>query len=233
VWGDPLADNRPKRGGQCETDGCKKERWARGMCPMHYRRWRLHGDPHHDRSQVRLLASIDVRAPDECWPWTGPIGEHGYGATTLKRRNMLASRAVYIAFVGDPGDLTVDHLCHKPEECPGGKACPHRRCVNPSHLGLETRVGNAMRGNSVWAINARKTHCSKGHEFTPENTRMERGSRVCVACKRKAGREREYRRRAGRPSAKIRAWAKAQGYTIGDSGRIPVNVIQRYAEMQR
>lgn len=30
---------------------------------------------------------------------------------------------------------------------------------------------------------ASKTHCKRNHEFTPQNTRLYRGSRVCRACK--------------------------------------------------
>lgn len=30
------------------------------------------------------------------------------------------------------------------------------------------------------------THCKRGHEFTPENTRVYNGKRICRACRRKA-----------------------------------------------
>ena len=32
--------------------------------------------------------------------------------------------------------------------------------------------------------NARKTHCKRGHAFTPENTRIYNGDRLCRACSR-------------------------------------------------
>jgi hypothetical protein len=46
-----------------------------------------------------------------------------------------------------------------------------------------------MRGNAITAINARKTHCIHGHEFTPENTRVQtradgRTWRKCIECHR-------------------------------------------------
>lgn len=31
---------------------------------------------------------------------------------------------------------------------------------------------------------ARKTHCKRGHEFTPENTHSYRGKRICITCRR-------------------------------------------------
>lgn len=51
-------------------------------------------------------------------------------------------------------------------------------------------------------INAAKTQCDNGHEFTPENTRtrLSSGSEVrdCLECK-KLSRERGRRRRAPKP----------------------------------
>lgn len=50
--------------------------------------------------------------------------------------------------------------------------------------------GGAPKGfRSVMAvINAAKTHCKRGHEFTPANTRLGKGGRrVCRACRRAAG----------------------------------------------
>jgi hypothetical protein len=107
---------------------------------------------------------------------------------------MLVHRIAYTEYVGPIAEgFTVDHLCHDPEQCPGGKTCPHRRCTNPSHLGLKTRGDNARRANNA---NARKTHCKQGHKFTPENTRFTpAGKRICATCKR--GWDQALRDRAG------------------------------------
>jgi hypothetical protein len=48
-----------------------------------------------------------------------------------------------------------------------------------------------MRGFGLPAINARKTHCIHGHEFTVENTNIRpNGWRECRACKREANKHR-------------------------------------------
>ena len=41
---------------------------------------------------------------------------------------------------------------------------------------------------------ANKTHCPRQHAYTPENTYMQRGARVCRTCKRARAREFEIRR---------------------------------------
>lgn len=38
-------------------------------------------------------------------------------------------------------------------------------------------------------VNANKTHCRRGHEFTPENTKVtSKGGRGCITCEREVGR---------------------------------------------
>jgi hypothetical protein len=78
----------------------------------------------------------------------------------------------YIAFVGSVGEgLELDHLCR------------NRSCVNPAHLEAISHKENILRGESFSSINAKRTHCKHGHEFTPENTYRWRGKmRTCRAC---------------------------------------------------
>ena len=55
---------------------------------------------------------------------------------------------------------------------------------------------NTIRGEGPTAVNARKSHCIHGHEFTPENTYASpSGRRVCRACRIEWDRDREPRKR--------------------------------------
>lgn len=120
-----------------------------------------------------LLARIQVTDAD-CWEWTGPIDRDGYGRAL---RN-LAHREMVLAFGRDiPTGMQVDHLCR------------NRRCVNPDHLEVVTPQENSRRSLSPWGINARKTHCKRGHLFDQANTLWTKsGKRSCRACTRERGR---------------------------------------------
>ena len=57
-------------------------------------------------------------------------------------------------------------------------------CVNPDHLEIVTNKENILRGIGITAINAKKTHCIRGHKLVKENLIIEKnGSRQCRICK--------------------------------------------------
>ena len=129
----------------------------------------------------RIDARHDKPSEDECWNYTGPLRPDGYGNTAHagrvngKKKRIATHRAMYELYVGQiPLDLTIDHMCR------------NRACGNPKHLRILTIWENCR--NNRWAI---RTHCSKGHEYTDENTyygkqRKSNGGpmRECRACKR-------------------------------------------------
>ncbi len=99
-----------------------------------------------------------IELVNECWLWRGPINWGGYGVFVYrdkgKLKSMMAHRAVYKVLIGNIPAETLDHQCE------------NRHCVNPMHLIPESLKYNVLRGNSPPSINARKTHCPKGHGYT-------------------------------------------------------------------
>lgn len=142
---------------------------------------------------VKILSNVTVTA-EGCWLYQGFVNRQGYGVLDFSRKasQARAHRAVWEHLIGAiPDDLELDHLCHGADDhCPGGPRCMHRRCVNPEHLEPVTPEVNTRRGLSEPAKNARKTHCIRGHEFSPQNTAWRtsatraRPRRHCLACHR-------------------------------------------------
>lgn len=132
----------------------------------------------------------------DCWIWTGGKFRQGYGLFVLNGLNTKAHRVAWKIHTGRDPDGQIDHLCHDPRTCEGGFGCPHRACVNPDHLACVSQKENVLRGGGPTAINAQKTHCVRGHEFTPENTVLDSGGwRQCRQCHRdKASRYRQENR---------------------------------------
>lgn len=119
-----------------------------------------------------------VRGPNDCIVYTGALSVGGYGKIRVDGKHKYAHRVVYEELVGPiPEGLQIDHLCRV------------RACCNHLHLEAVTQRENIMRGVGPTAVNATKTHCAHGHEFSPENTRLDRlGRRQCLLCNRERNR---------------------------------------------
>lgn len=147
-------------------------------------------------SDGRLQGTLEERLEDRiwakpgCWEW---LGSHfkttGYGLFHRPDpagvwRSTVAHRVVYEVFVGPiPEGLEIDHLCR------------NRRCVNPNHLEPVTHRENGLRGESIFAKEARQTHCIHGHPFSGDNLRYKPdGRRRCMTCERAWDAKRGWRR---------------------------------------
>lgn len=116
-----------------------------------------------------------VEKTNTCWIWKGAkVLGYGFFHVSLNngvRRSMMAHRYSYLLKKPIPKGLQLDHLCR------------NRACVNPDHLEPVSIKENVARGIGITAVNARKTHCKYGHEFTQGNTYVRpNGSRSCRAC---------------------------------------------------
>lgn len=177
---------------ECAVEGCYTEdRLRRGWCIKHYQRWVRYGDTErHPRQYAPLLDRVmaKVDASGDCWEWTGRFGDHGYGSYSVSGSTKQAHRLVWELLVGPvaPG-LTIDHLCRV------------RSCVNPDHLEPVTMRENTLRSPiAPAAVNARKTHCPRGHPYAGDNVTYSANGRACVECDRTKSREYQRRLRAQR-----------------------------------
>lgn len=114
------------------------------------------------------LDRIDVGDANGCWLWTGVLNASGYG----RYSGVLVHRITFEHWRGEiPEGLEIDHLCRV------------RRCVNPWHLEAVTPYENWRRGLSPARLNALRTHCKRGHEYTPDNVILVDGRhRRCRTC---------------------------------------------------
>lgn len=130
----------------------------------------------YDDPVVAFFAKIKLDPDTGCWLWTACKDYDGYAIMTVNRKARRAHRWGYELINGRvPDGLQLDHLCR------------NRGCVNPKHLEPVTNRENQIRGEGISAINARKTHCPKGHPLSGDNLLRYlslKGVRSCATCAR-------------------------------------------------
>lgn len=129
-----------------------------------------------------------VQKTDTCWLWIASTS-WGYGNFWVSPEKLWgrAHRISWEMVNGEiPKGLDLDHLCRV------------RNCVNPAHLEPVTRRENLMRGHTIVAIEAAKTHCVNGHLLDDVYVRSDTKypQRQCRVCDRE--RARKYRARKKR-----------------------------------
>lgn len=127
---------------------------------------------------------------DGHWIWTGQVGSSGYGQIIEGGHDgatVSVHRTVWEHFRGPiPKGLELDHL----DSCLRLRCC-HPDCLDP----VPHAVNMARRTARIW-------RCRNGHDYTPENTRIDKqGHRNCRRCSADRERERRRRQRAARQAA--------------------------------
>ena len=130
---------------------------------------------------------------DGCWIFQGSLNADGYGQISRDGRGVRLHRLAWEEANGPiPKGMRVCHRCDMPA------------CCNVAHLFLGTQQDNVTdmiakgRFKGASHLNALKTHCPRGHEYTPENTLTYRGMRTCRQCNKERSLGRYYAHKAPR-----------------------------------
>lgn len=122
--------------------------------------------PRWIRSKAERFLARAVQRDNGCMDFEGPVAANGYG----RHGAIWAHRLAYeIAYGPIPSGLHIDH------------ACANRRCVRPEHLEAVTQQENNRRQRQR---SGPARLCKRGHAFTPGNTYVTGGQRVCRECHR-------------------------------------------------
>jgi len=120
-----------------------------------------------------LLKPYDLDT-DECIVWNGTLNGAGYPYLHTYKRSILVTRLVLL-LDGRLVSLDDERLaCH---------TCNNPRCINKRHLYAGNKSSNSfdtVKAGTHYVAN--RTKCGRGHEYTPENTRLYRGVRYCKSC---------------------------------------------------
>lgn len=135
----------------CAVSGCKKPKWAKGLCEMHLWRMRVHNSVEtplkSQSSKVRFFANISPFTNEKgCLLWIGCKQSDGYGVFRVNGKKMKAHRFSYLYWVGSiSAGLLICHHCDNPA------------CVNPNHLFI-----GSVRDNLMDCINKGRNNPMKG-----------------------------------------------------------------------
>lgn len=136
---------------------------------------------------IDKVDELILTSPDsDCWYWHGSTDKEYYGLIKFNGKMWRVHRLTYTLLVGEiPKTLAIDHLCRV------------HHCVNPDHLEPVTSRENSLRGETLAALNHKKTHCKNGHVLSRENCRKAHWpKRLCQICHKQNSQDLYFLRKA-------------------------------------
>ena len=128
-----------------------------------------------------------------CWWYPAVPHKEGYATTRIGwpvTKGAKIHRLSWIYYRGDiPEGMVIDHTCHDPKVCKGGKTCEHRRCVNPDHMELVTQQDNTLRSSRLLR---HMDKCVHGHDLKDNVYIYERPTgtlTICKSCRKEQGKK--------------------------------------------
>lgn len=118
----------------------------------------------------RFWAKVDVRGPDECWPWTAARSRAGYGLLKWRQASgqgwrMIGAHRVSLMIATGQGQKDGQFVLH---------SCDNPCCCNPKHLRFGTPKDNSDDAWTRGRATPPPLHAGDSH---PSRTRPERRPR--------------------------------------------------------
>ncbi len=124
---------------------------------------------------ARFMTKVDRSGPPHpkmgtpCWLWRGRPNAEGYAQFYTGGKTYRAHRWIFEQINGPvSAALHCDHLCRV------------RHCTNPDHVEPVTPRENLMRGETLAAFRASRTHCPSGHPLSGPNLYEKRQKNGCA-----------------------------------------------------